>query len=80
VTKQEMERVTSLASRCCLICRVLAPFLRPLYSSYTGRQSETVTFTLGTEARLAVCLWSVALRCTFLRHGAFTREIKSQWR
>jgi hypothetical protein len=77
VTKQAMERVASLASRYCLICRVMAPFSRPLYTSYTGRRSESATFTLNAEARLAVRLWRVVLCCAFLRHGAFSRDIKS---
>jgi hypothetical protein len=77
VTEQEMECVASLASRHCLICRVMAPFSLPFYSSYTGRRSESATFTLDAEARLAVHLWRVVLCCACLRHGAFSRDIKS---
>jgi hypothetical protein len=77
VTEQAMERVASLASRYCLICRVMAPFSRPLRASYTGRRSGSATFTRGAEARLAVRLWRVMLCCAFLRHGAFSRDIKS---
>jgi hypothetical protein len=72
-----MERVASLASRYCLICRMMAPFSRPLYSSYTGRRSESAIFTLGAEARLAVRLSRVVLRFAFWRHGAVSRDIKS---
>lgn len=54
VTVELMERLSSWASRYATICRMITPFISPLYSAYTWMTNRNATVLLQSAAKRAI--------------------------
>ena len=77
ITRRDVQRVASHASRYKRICPMLAPFSRSLYAALKGSASSHAKITLGRRANTAVWMLRALILLTELDGKMFTRSFES---
>jgi hypothetical protein len=76
ITVKILQRLASWASRYGEICRFMRPFVRALYSAYTGRHAK-VAFPIPPAARISILVFRVLLSLSAIYETPFCRSLGS---